>query len=73
MAADDNPDDGQLTAKEWLEYAVRNVPKEMEEVTEKHLKNTGKEIDFGEPTVTGQAPRAYYRREIGQPWVVGMQ
>ena len=71
MAADGNPNDGQLTAKEWLEYAVQNVPREMEEAGEKHLKKTGREIDFGEPTVTGQAPRAYYRREIGQPWVVG--
>ena len=71
MAADGNPNDGQLTAREWLDYAVQNVPKEMNEAGEKHLKKTGKEIDFGEPTVTGQAPRAYYRREIGQPWVVG--
>jgi len=70
MAADDNPDDGQLMAREWLDYAVQNVPKEMEEAGEKHLKKTGREIDFGEPTVTGQAPRAYYRREIGQPWVL---
>ena len=72
MGADTDPEDRQLTAREWLDYAVQHVPRETSEASARFVKRSRREIDFGEPTVTGQAPRAYYRREMaGGPWVVG--
>lgn len=70
--ADTEPNDGLVTAEEWLDYAVRAVPTEIDAANETYVSRTGKGVDYGEvSTVTGQAPRAYYRRErIGETWVL---
>ncbi len=75
MAADTSPKDQKLTAQEWFDYAVQRVPQEMDIASKRFVQRKGRDIDFSEPTtVTGQAPRAYYRREItGEPWVLGKQ
>jgi WD40 repeat protein/uncharacterized caspase-like protein len=81
MAADTRPEDRRLTAREWFDFAVHQVPKETRDANARFVRRsgeaaavddlTGREIDFGEETVTAQAPRAYYRREItGGPWVM---
>ena len=68
---DRSPRDGMLTAEEWLDYASSRVPIEFEKAMAQHLAKTGKGVDYEEVTVTGQAPRAYYRREhIGKTWLL---
>jgi WD40 repeat protein/uncharacterized caspase-like protein len=73
--ADNIPKDGQITAEEWLDHATMNVGRESDKARAEYAKKKGGEqIDGGEVTVTGQSPRAYYRRERrGDPWVVGRQ
>jgi len=79
--ADHQPRDNRISAREWFDYAVRRVPSETGKANARYVKRsgmnfpadelTGREIDFGEETVTLQAPRAYYRREISaKPWLV---
>jgi hypothetical protein len=72
MEADNAPQDQRLTVREWLDYTVVHVPEETEEANRLLAqKKGGKGVDIGEITITGQAPRAYYRRElVGQEWVV---
>jgi uncharacterized caspase-like protein len=73
LGADTSPKDGQVTAEEWLDYATQHAGREMEGARAQYAKKKGGEqIDGGEVTVTGQSPRAYYRRErVGNAWVVG--
>jgi hypothetical protein len=75
LAADNSPKDNQITAEEWLDYATQHVGREVETAKTQYAKKKGGEqIDGGEVTVTGQSPRAYYRRErVGDVWVVGRQ
>jgi uncharacterized caspase-like protein len=81
--ADRQPKDKRLSAREWFDYAVRRVPAETGKANARYVKGrgmtvseddlTGREIDFGEETVTVQAPRAYYRRELsGRPWLMAV-
>jgi WD40 repeat protein/uncharacterized caspase-like protein len=73
LGADKSPKDGQVTAEEWLDYATQHAGREMEGARTQYAKKKGGEqIDGGEVTVTGQSPRAYYRRErVGDEWVIG--
>ena len=75
LAADNSPKDNQITAEEWLDYATQHVGREVETAKTQYAKKKGGEqIDGGEVTVTGQSPRAYYRRErVEDPWVVSRQ
>ena len=81
--ADHQPRDNRISAREWFDYAVQRVPAETGQANARYVKSsgrnvpadglTGREIDFGEETVTLQAPRAYYRRELtNQPWVIAV-
>lgn len=74
MAADTSPTDGRLTAREWLDYAVQQVPQEMARKMAGFRASKNREIDFGEKTVTGQEPQAYYRKErTGEAWTLSRQ
>jgi len=72
MAADSRPADGIISAREWLDYAVQKVPQTILDTNTLLAQNTGgKGVDYDEITVTGQAPKAYYRREVEQtPWLI---
>ena len=73
FAADINPKDNEITAEEWIDYATQHAGREVEAAKAQYSKKKGgEEIDGGGATVTGQSPRAYYRRErIGDPWMIG--
>ena len=70
-AADNEPKDGQLSAREWLDYATERVP-QMQEDKMKQGRAIGLEIAFteGEQKIaepekrTVQRPRVFYRREL---------
>jgi len=77
--ADVSPKDGQVVAREWLDYATMRVPQLQEALIEQARKE-GREIVFveGEQDARGgqarhslQRPRVFYRREPeGQPFVI---
>jgi WD40 repeat protein len=73
LGADTSPKDGKVTAEEWLDYATQHAGREADGAKAQYAKKKGGEqIDGSEVTVTGQSPRAYYRRErVGDAWVVG--
>lgn len=69
-SADDDPLDGRITSKEWLDYAVQAVPRKQSEMIEQAQKK-GTKVSFSD-TPKGdatpgqnfrQTPRAFYRRE----------
>lgn len=66
--------DGQVTAEEWLDYATQRLSHHVDDANAAHLKEKGVGVDADEITITGQSPRAYYRRErVGDAWVMGRQ
>jgi uncharacterized caspase-like protein len=78
LKADDEPHDGAVVLREWLDYATDRVPK-MQEEKMRTARGLRKEIAFveGEEKVTEvdkrnvQRPRVFYRREEeSQPFVV---
>jgi hypothetical protein len=68
MAADTAPKDGQLTIREWLDYATARVPQMQFEMLQTARGLTIAFVD-GEATITDpahrslQRPRVFYRRE----------
>ena len=78
VAADNQPKDGQVVLREWLDFATERVP-QMQETKMRSTRGVGLEIAFveGEEKVaevdkrTLQRPRVFYRREQeAQPLVV---
>jgi uncharacterized caspase-like protein len=69
--ADNEPKDGVVNAREWLDFATERVPQMQEEKT-KQLRGLGLNIAFteGEQKITDpekrsvQRPRVFYRREM---------
>ncbi len=69
--ADNEPKDGILNAREWLDFATERVP-QMQEEKMKQARGLGVDISFteGEKNVTDpekrslQRPRVFYRREM---------
>ncbi|MBC7933426.1 MAG: caspase family protein, partial [Rubrivivax sp.] len=70
--ADDGPRDGELSAREWFDFATARVPKMQEDL----MRDAGKRglniaFQFGEEGIADpdkrsvQRPRAFYRREFG--------
>ena len=80
MIADHDPKDGELVAKEWLDFATARVP-EMQLEDMKRARSAGKDLSFAEDERqlemgqrTGQRPRVFYRRELdAHPWVIAKQ
>ena len=77
MTADNDPKDGELVAKEWLDFATARVPQmQLEEM--KRARSVGKDLSFAEDERqlemgqrSGQRPRVFYRRELeAHPWVI---
>jgi hypothetical protein len=77
-AADNQPKDGQVVLREWLDFATERVP-QMQETKMRTTRGVGLEIAFveGEEKVaevdkrTLQRPRVFYRREQeAQPLIV---
>ena len=68
--ADPTPNDRQLNARDWLDYAVQRVPQLTSEAIIKFKQRKGRDIDFEDTTVTTQAPRAYYRREARETGLI---
>jgi WD40 repeat protein len=77
-AADDQPKDGQVVLREWLDYATERVPR-MQEAKMHETRGVGLSIAFveGQEKVADvdkrslQRPRVFYRRELeAQPLVV---
>jgi WD40 repeat protein/uncharacterized caspase-like protein len=75
--ADDQPQDGQIVLREWLDYATNRVP-EMQLDKMKAARGLGLDLSFKEDERgldavrrTGQRPRVFYRREVeAQPLVI---
>jgi uncharacterized caspase-like protein len=69
--ADNEPKDGVLSAREWLDFATERVP-QMQEAKMKQGRGIGLEIAFteGEQNIADpekrsvQRPRVFYRREL---------
>jgi uncharacterized caspase-like protein len=72
MRADNRPEDGQITANEWLDYAVQHVPIESKEAMTRMIKQSKPIAVLTEKEIAShQSPRAYYRREAGaQPLII---
>lgn len=76
-AADNEPKDGEVRVREWLDYATRRVP-EMQVAEMKRANARGLKLSFAEDESalsirrrSGQRPRVFYRRELeAQPLVV---
>ena len=80
-AADNQPKDGQVVLREWLDFATERVP-QMQETKMRATRGVGLEIAFveGEEKVadvdkrTLQRPRVFYRREQeAQPLIIAKQ
>ncbi len=72
-AADTEPTDGQVTLREWLDFATQEVPRLRQQKVEQTAKKQGKQLEVVEIAERGkvQQPRVFYRREANaQPWVV---
>jgi len=77
-AADISPSDGQVTLREWLDYATVRVP-QIQQTMMQEARNVGREVAFvdGEAKIhelgkrSLQSPRVFYRREAeAEPLVV---
>ena len=75
--ADDEPKDGQIVAREWLDYATNRVP-EMQLAKMKAARGRGLNLSFKDEERgldvdlrSGQRPRIFYRRELeARPLIV---
>jgi WD40 repeat protein len=77
MAADDEPKDGTLQAREWLDYATARVPQmQLDEMRRSlargiNLSFADEERQLDMSARAGQRPRVFYRRELeAQPLVI---
>ncbi|HEV7902879.1 MAG TPA: caspase family protein [Pyrinomonadaceae bacterium] len=78
-AADDEPQDGTVLVREWLDYATRRVPL-MQLDKMKEAGERGGDLSFAEgerglnlERRSGQRPRVFYRRELeAQPLVIAL-
>ena len=71
MAADEEPRDGVLQAREWLDYATERVPQmQLEKMRQARSLNLNISFAEGEDAAADpekrsvQRPRAFYRREL---------
>jgi WD40 repeat protein len=78
-AADDEPQDGTVLVREWLDYATRRVPlMQLDKMKEAGAR--GGDLSFAEgerglnlERRSGQRPRVFYRRELeAQPLVIAL-
>ncbi|MBC7909568.1 MAG: caspase family protein [Pyrinomonadaceae bacterium] len=78
-AADTEPRDGTIGAREWLNYAIERVPQMQMEKMQQRILDQEETVAFveGEEKVsdptkrTAQRPRVFYRREVeAQPLIV---
>jgi uncharacterized caspase-like protein len=77
-AADQEPRDGMVAAREWLNYAVERVPQmQMEKMQGRILEQEDVAFVEGEENIrepakrSAQRPRVFYRRELeAQPLVI---
>lgn len=74
--ADDDPQDGEILDREWLNYATTRVP-DLQQAMLQSWNSQGRSISFsqdGKDRATGstsQRPKVFYRRELSlTPWVV---
>jgi WD40 repeat protein/uncharacterized caspase-like protein len=75
--ADDEPKDGAVLVREWLDYATSRVP-QMQVAKMKTARGLGLDLSFNDgergldmPQRSGQRPRVFYRRELEtQPLVI---
>lgn len=76
-AADRDPKDGKVAAKEWLDYATVRVP-ELQSSTQTQGDRVGRSVSFvedaGSTKESGlQRPRVFYRREIDpEPLIIAV-
>ncbi|MFZ0746120.1 MAG: caspase family protein [Terracidiphilus sp.] len=71
-AADFEPKDGQISAREWLSYASKRVP-EIQFDKIQQFRNLRRDFSFAEDTEgrRSQQPRLFYRRELeDSPWII---
>ena len=67
-AADREPKDGQVTLREWLDYAAQRVPQMLQQEGERRLLVQGRTDGAG-----GQQPRVFHRREMeAQPLIIAL-
>ena len=71
MAADDEPKDGVLQAREWLDFATERVPQmQLEKIRQARALNISLTFNGGDDDSADhdqrsiQRPRAFYRREL---------
>lgn len=78
-AADDEPQDGTVLVREWLDYATRRVPlMQLDKMKEAGARGADLSFAEGERGLNlerrnGQQPRVFYRRELeAQPLVIAL-
>jgi WD40 repeat protein len=78
-AADDEPHDGTVLVREWLDYATRRVPlMQLDKMKEAGARGADLSFAEGERGLnlerrSGQRPRVFYRRELeAQPLVIAL-
>jgi WD40 repeat protein len=71
-AADFEPKDGQIMAREWLSYAGDRVPElQLEKIQQARILGRSPSFTEGSRTQVSQQPRLFYRRELeDSTWVV---
>jgi hypothetical protein len=75
--SDDEPKDGQIVVREWLDYATNRVPlmqiDQMKKASGRGINLSFKEEERGLDVEqrSGQQPRVFYRRELeAQPLII---
>jgi WD40 repeat protein len=70
MAGDRAPNDAKLTAREWFDYTVKQVPVQMN-LAVGQLKQQRGELEFNEETWKRQTPVSYYRQTDAEDvWII---
>jgi WD40 repeat protein len=74
--ADDDPHDGKILDREWLDYATARVP-DLQQAALQSWSSQGRAISFVQDAKdhpagsTSQRPKVFYRRELSlTPWIV---
>jgi uncharacterized caspase-like protein len=75
--ADDDPKDGKITVREWLNYSTKRVPEVQEEKLQQ-ARSLRRELKFGDlgkaQSGKSQVPKVFYRRELETtPWIIAEQ
>src|SRR5688500_16558445 len=73
--ADDEPKDGQVMVREWLDYATRRVPEmqidKMKAARDLFVVEEERGLNIRQEKRSGQRPRVFYRRELdAQPLIM---